>query len=146
MDPLDLRLRNATYRLVVDLGRVPTEAEVARTLGWPEQQVVGGWRRLHDDHALVLDDSSAIRMANPFAGPPTPHRVQVGGREWFANCAWDAFGVCAALHGDGTIRTVCPDCSGELTVEVRGGLPSDATLVFHCLVPAAGWWEDIGFT
>jgi hypothetical protein len=24
--------------------------------------------------------------------------------------------------------------------------PDDDTLVFHCLVPAAGWWDDIGFT
>ena len=47
-------------------------------------------------------------MANPFSAVPTPYRVQADGRSWFANCAWDAFGICAALHVDGRIETVVP--------------------------------------
>ncbi len=57
-----------------------------------------------------------------------------------------AFGVCAALHVDGLVESTCPDCGDGLRVEVRDGRPDDETLVFHCLVPAARWWEDIGFT
>ena len=37
----------------------------------------------------------------------------------------------------------CPFCHG---FEVRDRRPDDASLVFHCLVPAARWWDDIGFT
>lgn len=146
MDPADLDLRNATYAAIVNLGGIPAAADVASALRWPEPRVVEGWRRLHDQHALVLDDSSKIRMANPFSGVPSQHRVEAGGREWFANCAWDAFGVCAALRADGTIHTVCPDCGGGVSVEVRGGRPSDPSFAFHCLVPATRWWDDIGFT
>jgi len=29
---------------------------------------------------------------------------------------------------------------------VRDGRPDDASLVFHVLVPAVTWWQDIGFT
>jgi hypothetical protein len=72
--------------------------------------------------------------------------VRAAGRWWHANCAWDAFGICAALGADGRIETSCPDCGDAIAVEVRGGRPDDETLRFHCLVPAARWWEDIVFT
>ena len=147
MDAGDLHLRNATYRLFVGLGRAPTRAEVAGAVGATDRDVLAGWRRLHDAHALVLDPASdEIRMANPFSAVPTAYRVHAGGRAWYANCAWDAFGICAALDSDGTIETSCADCGHPLTVRLAGGDPDDGTLVFHCLVPAARWWDDIVFT
>ena len=133
----DLDLRNRTYARFVELGRAPKSAE----MGDPE-----GWRRLHDAHALVLDDAGEILMANPFSGVATPYRVHAAGRSWFANCAWDAFGICAALHVDGDIETTCPDCGEPLHVAVRDARPDREDLVFHCLVPAAHWWDDIAFT
>jgi hypothetical protein len=143
----DTALRNATYRLLVDLGRVPTADEVAAHTGRATGAVRAGWERLHDAHALVLtDDRRTIRMANPFSGVPTPHRVLAGGRWWYANCAWDAFGICAALHVDGRIESSCPDCGEPLRVEVRDGEPDRRDLLFHCLVPARAWWDDIAFT
>ena len=48
-------------------------------------------------------------MANPFSAVPTAYRVLARDRWWYANCAWDAFGVCAALHADGRIETSCAD-------------------------------------
>lgn len=147
MDERDLRLREVTYRLFVDLGRAPTPDEVAAEAGSTKTDVQSGWRRLHDAHALVLNAAtSEIRMANPFSAIPTAYRVYAGERWWYANCAWDAFGVCAAMHVDGRIETSCPDCGEPLTVEVREQRPSDDTLLFHCLVPAAHWWDDIVFT
>ena len=95
----------------------------------------------------MLDATTrAIRMANPFSAVPTPFRVHANGRWWFANCAWDAFGVCAALRSEGDIETTCADCDEPIAVEVRDRRPDDETLVFHCLVPAARWWDDIVFT
>ena len=147
MDDIDLGLRATTYRLFVELGRAPTASEVAVSGDLTEADVVSGWRRLHEQHALVLDSVTAgIRMANPFSAVPTAYRVQADGRWWYANCAWDAFGVCAALHTDGRIETSCPDCGEALTVEVRDERPDDESLLFHCLVPATRWWDDIVFT
>jgi hypothetical protein len=143
----DLELRNRTYGLFVELGRAPTAEEVAVATGGTEEDVRAGWRRLHDAHALVLDASTGeIRMANPFSAVPTAYRVQAAGRWWYANCAWDAFGVCAALHVDGRIETSCADCGEPIVVEIRDRRPDDESLVFHCLVPAAQWWDDIVFT
>jgi hypothetical protein len=85
-------------------------------------------------------------MANPFSAVPTSHRVLVDGRWWYANCAWDAFGVCAALHADGTIESSCADCGDLIRITVHDMQPDDPTLLFHCLVPAHRWWDDIVFT
>jgi len=147
VDAADLSLRNTTYTLFVRLGRAPGPAEVGEVLRIPSADVRAGWQRLHGHRALVLDDATGeIRMASPFSAVPTPFRVDAAGRSWFANCAWDAFGICAALGVDGRIETACPDCGEAMTVEVHEAEPDDTSLVFHCLVPAAHWWDEIVFT
>ena len=146
MDAADIELRNATYRSFVELGRAPTAEEVAEITGVREAAVREGWQRLHHAHALVLDGAGEIAMANPFAAKPTPFRVETAGRSWFANCGWDAFGIGAALQADSTIHTECADCHAPLDIVVRDGRPDDTDLVFHVLVPAAAWWDDIGYT
>ena len=139
MDEADRDIRNRTYALFVDLGRAPTAAEVGT--GANE-----AWRRLHDEHALVLDERGELLMANPFSAIPTPYRVHADGRDWYGNCAWDAIGICAALHADGRIDTTCPDCGEQIALAIENERPDDEGLFFHGLVPAAHWWDDIVFT
>ena len=147
MDERDLEIRRTTYRLFVELGRAPTVDEVAGASGLAAGEALSSWRRLHDQHALVLNPAtSELRMANPFSAVPTAYRVHARERWWYANCAWDAFGICAALHADGLIEASCPDCGVPLAVTVRDERPDDESLLFHCLVPAARWWDDIVFT
>lgn len=147
MDEADIGLRNVTYRRFVELGRAPTRAEMAMGLDTEVEHVEAGWRRLHENHALVLDPETAeLRMANPFAAGPTPFTVEAAGHSWYGNCAWDAFGIGAALHVDCTVETTCPDCGEALRVTVRDAVPDDERLVWHCLVPASQWWADIGYT
>ena len=147
MDQADIDLRNATYRRFVELGRAPTADDVARAAGSSADDVRAAWRRLHDAHALVLNPATAeLRMANPFSAVPTAYRVRARSRWWFANCAWDAFGVCAALHEDGRIECSCPDCGEPLSVGVQAEKSDRNDLLFHCLVPAHAWWNDIIFT
>lgn len=147
MDEGDVLVRNVTYQLFVDRGHPPNVADVATAAGSTADEISASWRRLHDAHAIVLHpDTTELRMANPFSAVATPYRVHAAGRSWFANCAWDAFGICAALHVDGRIETSCPDCHEAISCEVRAERPSDQSLLFHCLVPAAAWWDDIVFT
>jgi len=143
VEDADLRIRNLTYELLVQLGRAPSAEEASLAAGVDVRE---SWRRLHDAHALVLDALGEILMANPFSAVPTPFRVQAAGRRWYANCAWDAFGICAALHQDGQIQSSCPDCGAALRIAVRDERPDDPSLRFLCLVPAARWWDDIVFT
>ena len=147
MDDIDVALRNLTYRLFVELGRAPTAGDVADAAGSSADAVLAGWKRLHEAHALVLQSGQTeLRMANPFSAVPTAYRVLARDRWWYANCAWDAFGVCAALHADGRIETSCADCGESITIDVCAQQPDDSSLLFHCLVPASHWWDDIVFT
>jgi Alkylmercury lyase len=146
VDEDDRRLRNRTYRMFVDLGRAPSAAEVALVERTTAPDVEATWWRLHDAHALVLHPNGEIRMANPFSAVPTAHRVRAARRSWFANCAWDAIGICAALYTDGDIESSCPCCGEAIALSIRAATPSVESLLFHCLVPARSWWDDIGFT
>ena len=148
MDELDLRIRNHVYSSFVRAGRAQTPAEAAAELGLGSVEAQEAYRRLHDAHALVLHPGTTeVRMLNPFSAVETSYRVAAGGREWFANCAWDALGIPAALHADGRIEATCPDCGERLELEVRDGeLVRGAELLVHFVVPARRWWDDIGFT
>jgi len=75
--------------------------------GFHQKEVLASWKRLHGAHALVLTRSGTeLLMANPFSAVPTPHRVRVGARWWYGNCAWDALGICAALRSDARVRAI----------------------------------------
>ena len=141
MDARDLEVRRTTYRRFVELGRAPRSDELG-----DRTEVRASWRRLHDEHALVLGPAGELLMANPFSAVPTPYRVEADGRSWYGNCAWDAIGICAALHADGRIATSCHDCGETIDLRIENGRPDDDGLLFHCLVPAAHWWDDIVFT
>jgi hypothetical protein len=147
MDANVLELRNLTYGMFVELGRAPTVDEVARAADLSSAEIEAVWRELHREHALVLNPATTeIRMANPFSAVPTAYRVHAADRWWYGNCAWDAAGICGALHVDGRIETSCPDCGEPIALEVRDQQVDDEHLLFHCLVPAAHWWDDIIFT
>ena len=148
MDELDLRIRNHLYASFVRDGTGASVAGAAEALQLPAVVVADAFRRLHEAHALVLEpDSIEIRMLNPFSAVATPHRVVADGRRWFANCAWDALGIPAALQTDGAIESSCPDCGERVELEVRDGeLVRGAELLVHFVVPARHWWDDIAFT
>jgi hypothetical protein len=98
-------------------------------------------RSLADQHVVVLDDDERIVMAHPFAAHDRGARVEAEGRTWRGSCAWDAFGIVAALELTDALVT---DATG-VEVAFRDGHPAGDAL-FHVAVPAAEWWADIGFT
>ena len=139
MDDRDVELRNRIYGWFVEHGRAPSTEEA----GADEAAL----RRLHDAHALVLEpDRPDIRMLNPFSAVPTAYRVEAGGRSWYGNCVWDAFGIPAALGVDGEVSTTCADCDEALEVDVVERRPRPSDMVAHILLPARRWWDDIVFT
>ena len=85
-------------------------------------------------------------MAPPFSGIPTQHVVIVDDTKYFANCAWDSFGILAALHRPGRVHSRCEQSGEPLDLEIGLEGPPPSDWLFHCLVPAARWWDDIVFT
>ena len=143
----DTGVKLAVYRHFVDTGQAPTVAELATRLGCSSDDVRAAFARLRQNRVLLLEpDGETIRMAPPFSAVPTAHRVEIGRQRYFANCAWDALAIPAALYREGTVYSSCGQ-SGEplrLSVGIDGPEPSD--WLFHCQVPAARWWADLVFT
>jgi len=143
----DVRLTIA--ECIRDRSAVPSLAEVAARVARPEGEVAEALGRLAAARVLILRPGTReILSFNPFASGPTAFQVRAGGRVWSALCAWDAFGVAAALRTDGVVLGHCADVCG-VPLEVR--LAGDAIgaldgVVMQFALPAREWWKDIVFT
>jgi len=143
----DTQVKVTIYRFFAETGRRPSPKEVANRVGSNIPSVLAAYPRLRAHRVLVLEpDGSSIRMASPFSGVPTDHVVVVHGTTYFANCAWDALGVPAALHSPGIVHSRCAQSGEPLNLAVGLDGPEHSDWLFHCLVPAAKWWDDIVFT
>jgi len=143
----DTRVKLAIYRHFADTGQAPNPGEMAQTVGADEAAIVAAYARLRALRVLALEkDGSSIRMAPPFSGVRTEHVVSVDGKRYFANCAWDSFGIIAALQRPGEVQSRCGQTGEPLRLRVDRGGPQPSDWLFHCLVPAAKWWDDIVFT
>jgi len=139
----DERVRSYVYERFVALGSPPTAAEAAEALGL---DAAAAYRRLADEHVIVLKPGTdEIWMAAPLSARPTPFLVTTPLGTYFGNCVWDALGIAAMLGHDARVDTDCADCGATMRLDVRGG-ELEAEGVAHFAVPAARWWEDIGFT
>ena len=120
MDEHDLALRHALLEAFANGAPLPD----------------ADYSSLAAQHVVALDDRGDVLMAHPFANHTRGARVDAEGRTWWGNCAWDAFGIVAALdvrHATITAQDITLDAD------------ADDGAVFHVLVPAAHWWDDIGF-
>jgi hypothetical protein len=144
---LHTRVKMAIYRHFADSTRAPGAEDLAGPLGIDAKDVREAFAGLRASRVLFLEpDGVTIRMAPPFSGVPTQHEVDVGGKRYFANCAWDALGVPVALHSVGTVRSRCEQTREPLRLDVGVDGPGPSTWIFHCLVPASHWWDDLVFT
>ncbi len=50
------------------------------------------------------------------------------------------------LGADARIATVCGDCDEPMSLTVRGGTLLETEGTVHFALPAARWWNDVGFT
>lgn len=143
----DLAVKMAIYRHFAEVATRPTPADVAARAGVGVGEVREVFSRLRAQRVLVLEaDGESIRMAPPFSGVPTQHRVTVGAVAYFANCAWDAFGIPAALHQPAVVNSRCEASGERLELIVSEEGPPASDWLFHCAVPASRWWNDIVFT
>ena len=144
----DTSVKVNIYEMVARTTRMPTSIDIALLIGSSMAEVERAFQRLYEKRLLVLEpgSSSRIRMAPPFSGMETQHRVKIEEKIYFANCAWDAFGIAAALKRDADIESTCADCDEPLTFQVRDGKPWAQECVVHFAVPAAQWWQDIIYT
>lgn len=143
----DVKVKVAVYKLTADSGSIPSIESVAQKVEAEPPAVKEAYARLRASRLLLLEsDGVTIRMAPPFSGIPTQHRVTVDGIEYYANCAWDALGIPAALHRPGLVHSRCEQSLEPLRLSVGLDGPEPSSWLFHCLVPAAKWWDNLVFT
>ena len=129
-------------------GTVPTTASIAHSLGISPDAAGASFERLAGGRAFVLvPETHELLMAAPFAARPSGFAVHLQGNAAViqANCVWDALGIASMTHRDADIDTECPCCRESLRLEVRGDQVTGEGIV-HFAVPAARWWDDIGYT
>jgi hypothetical protein len=143
----DTQTKLAIYRHFAETGQRPSLQVVAECVLADVNSVREAYVRLRAQRVLVLEpDGVSIRMAPPFSAVPTQHVVIVDETKYFANCAWDSFGIPAALHRPGHVYSRCEQSGEPLSLEIGLEGPPPCSWLFHCLVPAAKWWDDIVFT
>ena len=145
---LETKVKLAIYAITAETGRVPNSSEVADRIDVEEQVVVEAFKSLHGKRLLFpeLGDPTRIRMAPPFSGIPTKFPVEANGKQYYANCVWDAFGIAAALHCDAISHASDGHTREPLTLEIKNGAPVSKPYIAHFAVPAAHWWDDLVFT
>ena len=143
----DLQVRAAVYRHFADKAQAPPLAEICRAMRMPPGEVKEAYQRLYAKRMLVpMPDGESIRMAPPFSGIPTQHQVRANGQEYYANCAWDSFGIPAALHADAEVMSRCGHSGQPLHLRLDSNGPPPSRWLFHVAVPAVHWWRDIVYT
>jgi len=141
----DVRLY--VYQQMIETSAAPSTADVARALSIETAEAESAFRALADARLLVLrPGTTTIWMAMPFSNLQTPFTVVSDGRVYYANCAWDAFGVAALLRADSRVFTTCADCGGAIERKISNGALTETRGVVHVAVPVRRWWDDIGFT
>jgi hypothetical protein len=146
---VDRDVRVTIAECIRDRGAVPSLAEVASRIALPQSDTAESFGRLAASRVMLLRPGTMeILSFNPFAAGSTDFRVRADGRDWSALCAWDAFGVAAALRTDGVVLGHCAEVCG-VPLEVR--LSGDAIgaldgVVMQFALPAREWWKDIVFT
>jgi hypothetical protein len=146
-DTLIRTVRVAIYAGIIETGVAPTPADVSRAHNLSAQAVEDAYRSLAASHVIVLQPQMLeIWSAPPFSAVPTAFRTTAaGGASWHAPCAWDAFGIPAALGRDATIETRCAWSGDPIPCGVSNGRAYGDGII-HLLVPAARFWDDITYT
>lgn len=121
-DSLLWQIRHFVYNHFADTTRAPSVDETAQHFNISTEEAGEYYRELHNRHAFILDlGTLTVRMANPFSGISTDFKVHANGKTYFANCAWDMFGIPAALHSDAVIEAVCTESNETVQLEIRDG-------------------------
>src|SRR4051812_2601210 len=148
IETLAREVRIYIFSQASETGNVPQAEQIARELGHSREQIDPALKHLAASKVLILAPNNGhIWAANPFCAVPSGFRVTTGsGRKYWGICIWDSLGIAAAVGKDARIDATCGDCGDPIQLEIRNGDIAPAEGIVHFAVPAARWWENIGFT
>src|SRR5215208_7953042 len=125
----------------------PSVGETATHFGLTHEQAASAYEELHQRHAFFLKpETYNILMANPFSGVETPFKVHANDKTYFANCAWDSFGIPATLQVEAEVEAACAQTGEPIRLRVTGQQVQDSDALVHFLLPFRDWYNDLTFT
>ncbi len=140
-------IRAFVYQHFAETTYPPHVDETASRFALTHEETVSAYDELQARHAFFLKPGTHdILMANPFSAVETPFRVHANNRTYFANCAWDSFGIPAALHADAEIEATCAQSGEAIHLAVSGQQVPDSDARVHFLIPFRNWYDDLPFT
>ncbi len=148
MEATERLVRLYVFNYFLEHTYAPAAEETARFLNLSLSRAKEALKRLEEGHHLkLLDGTSRILMAFPFSAVSTPFRVtRLSGKQYFANCAWDAIAFHPMLNEPIGVESFCDRCGEPVRFRVeRGkGVPEGKRLpVVQLALPATEWWKDI---
>jgi len=140
-------VRAFVYERFAETARAPTLTDVAARFSIATDAAAAIFAELDRQHAFFLEPgTTTIRIANPFSAVPTDFVVRARGRDYYANCAWDALGIPAALDADAEIAAACAATGEPLPLRIERGRLVGIDAVAHFVVPFDAWYDDMVFT
>ncbi|HEX9333523.1 MAG TPA: organomercurial lyase [Anaerolineales bacterium] len=140
-------IRAFVYRHFAETTRPPLVNDVAARFALTPEEAVSAYKELHQRHALYLKPGThEILMANPFSGVETPFKVRANNKTYFANCAWDSFGIPVVLRTDAEIEAACAQSGEPIQLSVANQRVQNSDALVHFLIPFREWYNDLSFT
>ena len=140
-------IRLWVYRQFAETAHPPSVDEAAAHFALTHEQAVSAYKELHRRHAFFLKPGTVeILMANPFSGVASPFKVHANDKTYFANCAWDSFGIPATLQVDAEVEAACAQSGEPIRLRVTGQQVQDSGALVHFLLPFRDWYNDLTLT
>ncbi|MDQ3938587.1 MAG: alkylmercury lyase family protein, partial [Chloroflexota bacterium] len=142
------RVRLHVYEQFLEHGTPPVAEELMSDFSLSRDEVGTVLHELEAArHIALVKGTLRILMAFPFSAIATPFRVHARGRDYFANCAWDAVAFHSMLgEDDVTIDSHCHHCAAPVRVELSGGratLVEPVQAIVYLALRPTQWWVDI---
>jgi len=106
-------------------------------------RVLQGIEKAHN--LALLPGTQRILMAHPFSAIPSPFKVAIGSKRYYANCAWDSIAFHVMLSMEMRIGSYCHHCSDPISIDLNDGKARSrpANPLVFLSMPAAKWWDNI---
>ena len=128
-DPTIRLVDGAAFRRLLHTGEPATTTQLADDLQKSEPTVRAAIDELHRQGQIRLDDDGRILGSAGLSIRPDRHQIDLDGRTFWTWCAYDFFGIFAALDASGHATTVTPDTGQTVRIDFRHGQPQETAYV-----------------
>ncbi|MDA4120110.1 MAG: alkylmercury lyase family protein, partial [Thaumarchaeota archaeon] len=140
-------LRKYVFDHFFEYSSAPTLEEAMQHFGISRKEAFSRFKGLEaEHHILLVPGTQRILMANPYSALTTPFLVRVGGKHYFANCAWDSVSMHVMLDMDAQVESYCHHCAEPIEISLSNGKvtsSSPTTPVIFLSMPVAKWYDNL---